>query len=55
MIAKTNTERAQDLRKRREEAGLSEVRGIWAPAALHAEIREAAAKLTKRRLKLPKV
>ena len=49
MIAKTTTERVAALRKRRDEAGLSEVRGIWAPAALHVEVRVQAAKLVRRR------
>ena len=49
MTAKTNTERVQALRKRRDEAGLREVRGIWAPAALHAEVRGQAAKLVRKR------
>lgn len=51
MTAKTNTERVQALRARLKEAGLSEVRGIWAPAALHSEVREQAAKLIRRRQK----
>ena len=51
MIAKTNTERVQALRKRLKEAGLSEVRGIWASAALHVEVREQAEKLIRRREK----
>ena len=49
MTAKTNTERVQALRARLKEAGLSEVRGIWAPAALHSEVREQAAKLVRKR------
>lgn len=49
--AKTSTERAQELRQRRSESGLSEVRGIWAPATQHDEVRAAAAKLIAKRAK----
>ena len=38
-MAKTSTQRVSALRKRRKAAGLAEVRGIWAPARLHREIR----------------
>lgn len=53
MTAKTTKERVQALRKRRDEAGLSEVRGIWAPAEMHADIRATAAKFVKRRTVKP--
>lgn len=49
--AKTPTERARALRERRAAQGLSEVRGIWAPAALHEAIKAAAARLLKKRAK----
>ena len=45
----TSTERSRDLRERREREGLAEVRGIFAPAADHAEIKAFAAKIAKRR------
>jgi hypothetical protein len=44
---KTSTERSQDLRQRRREAGLFEVRGIWAKPEKHAEIRQEAKKILK--------
>jgi hypothetical protein len=53
MTAKTTTERVRELRQRRQESGLSEVRGIWAPASLHDAIREAGAKLQRKRRKTP--
>ena len=43
MTPKTSTQRAQALRKRRSEAGLAEVRGIWAPPAMHGALRAFAA------------
>jgi hypothetical protein len=49
VTAKTSTERAQELRQRRAVSGLSEVRGIWAPAKQHDEVRAAAAQLQRRR------
>ena len=45
----TSTERARALRERREREGLAEVRGIFAPAADHVEIKAYAVKLAKRR------
>ncbi len=45
----TSTQRCGLLRKRRAADGLSEVRGIWAPAAHHADIKAEAAKLIARR------
>lgn len=42
MTAKTSTERGQALRKKREKAGLSEVRGLWAKTADHDTIKAAA-------------
>ena len=41
MTAKTNTQRAQDLRKRRKDQGITEVRGIWAHHDLHKAIKQA--------------
>ena len=51
MTAKTNTERDQAAGKRRDALGLSEVRGIWAPAALHPAIRAQAVRLTRKPIK----
>lgn len=51
MTAKTDAERQDALRKRREAAGLVEVRGIWLHPADHAAIKALAVKLQKRRLK----
>lgn len=45
MTAKTSTQRAQDLRKRREADGLKEVRGIWAPTERHDAIKQAVREL----------
>ena len=39
MTAKTVAERQQALRAKRAAAGLTEVRGIWAPPADHAAIK----------------
>lgn len=39
MTAKTNAERQAAYRQRKREQGHPEVRGIYAPAKLHAEIR----------------
>jgi hypothetical protein len=50
--AKTSTERARALRARRDAEGLREVRGIWAPDALHDEVRAAAAKIARRRARI---
>ncbi len=49
MIAKTNTERSKALRERRRIAGLKEVRNIWSPPNLHAELRSEAAKIIGKR------
>lgn len=38
---KTSTERVRLLRKRKAEAGLSEVRGVYAPSEFHASIKGA--------------
>lgn len=35
----TRTERSTALRQRRAEGGLAEIRGLWAPPALHAQIK----------------
>ena len=58
--AATSTERARDLRKRREAEGLTEVRGIWAkPGDAHRQIKAYARgvgqmKGSKRELRLQK-
>ena len=44
-MAKTNTEKSRDLRKRRKEAGLLEVRGIWLKPEDHPEIKAKAKKI----------
>lgn len=45
MAAQNSTERVRLLRKRRAEAGLSEIRGVYAPAEFHASIKGAASGL----------
>ncbi len=40
MTAKTNAERQKALRKKRQEAGITEIRGLYAPANLHPAIRQ---------------
>ncbi len=42
MTAQKSTERVRLLRKRKAEAGLLEVRGVYAPAEFHASIKGAA-------------
>lgn len=37
MVAKTTAQRKADERNRRQDQGLQEVRGIWAPPKLHAQ------------------
>jgi hypothetical protein len=49
VIAKPSTIRAQELRQRRLAAGLSEVRGIWAPQSEHAAIKALAERLQRKR------
>ena len=51
MTAKTPAQRKADQRAREKLAGLEEVRGILAPPARHAEVKEAAAKLLRRKPK----
>jgi len=43
--------RMRELRKRLEEAGLAEVRGIIAPPMRHPEVKEAAANVLRRKPK----
>jgi hypothetical protein len=43
--------RMRELRKRLEEAGLAEVRGIIAPPMRHPEVKEAAANVLRKRAK----
>ncbi|WP_156902036.1 hypothetical protein [Azohydromonas australica] len=38
--AKSNKERQEALRQRREEQGMTELRGLYAPTELHAEIKQ---------------
>lgn len=38
--AKSNKERQEALRKRREEQGMTELRGLYAPTELHGEIKQ---------------
>ncbi len=47
MIAKTTAERQRAYKANKAAEGLTEVRGIFAPPARHAEVREAAAKTLK--------
>lgn len=47
MTAKTTAERQRAYKARKAEAGLTEVRGIYAPAERHHAIREAAAKVLR--------
>lgn len=51
MIAKTATQRVQDLIARRKADGLKELRGLWAHPDDHQSIREHAEKLARKRLK----
>jgi len=51
MTAKKNAEYQSDLRARRLMLGLTEVRGIYLPPSLHAEVKAFAAKLAKKRVK----
>lgn len=50
--AKTNAERQRELRKRRAEEQAAEVRGIYAHLDDHEAIKEAAAKINRRRARL---
>jgi hypothetical protein len=49
MTAQTTAQRQADLRARRAMLGLTEVRGIYLPKELHAELRRLAAKLRDKR------
>lgn len=49
MIAKANAERQRDFRDRQAEQQATEVRGIFAHQADHAEIKAQAAKVARRR------
>ncbi len=54
-MAKTNAQRQQELRDRRKlEENRTEVRGIFAHPDDHAEVKEAAAKIARRRARLAK-
>jgi thiamine monophosphate synthase len=52
MTTKTSTERAQALRETRAEAGLAEVRGIWAHPDDHAAMKKYAAKISQSRARI---
>lgn len=47
MTAKTTAQRQEALRARRAAEGLTEVRGIYLPPALHPELKRLAEKLAK--------
>ncbi len=49
MTAKTLTERVTESKQRKRDAGLKEVRSLWAHPDDHAAIRTYAAKLAKKR------
>lgn len=51
MTAKTTAERQQALRQRRLADGLTEVRGIYLPQSLHAELKAKAAAMLKKATK----
>jgi hypothetical protein len=52
--AKTNAERQREFRQRKAETTATEVRGIFAHPDDHAEVKEAAAKIARRRLRVAK-
>ena len=52
--AKTNAERQREFRDRHAEQQTTEVRGIFAHLDEHAEVKEAAAKIARRRTRLAK-
>ena len=54
MSAKTLTERVEATKQRKRDAGLKEVRSLWAHPDDHAAIREFSAKLQRRRERLQK-
>lgn len=45
MAAKTATERQREFKKRQQEAGLKEIRNLWAKPENHAAIKAYAAKI----------
>lgn len=52
MTAKTTAERQETLRAKRAIEGMAEVRGIYLPLELHPKLKELAAKLTKRKVRM---
>lgn len=52
--AKTNAERQREFRARKAETVTTEVRGIFAHPDDHAEVKEVAAKIARRRQRLAK-
>ena len=52
--AKTNAERQREFRARQAERQTTEVRGIFAHPDDHAEVKEAAAKIARRRQRAEK-
>lgn len=55
MTQKTPAQRKAEERARKKDAGLSEVRGIFAPDEHHAEIKQAARKVAAKLAKRPTV
>lgn len=49
MTAQTNKERQEALRIRRAMLGMTEVRGVYLPPSLHAELKAYAKRLLKRK------
>ncbi len=49
MTAKTSTQRAADFAKRQKDLGRKEIRHLWAHQEDHQTIRDAAAKMARRR------
>jgi hypothetical protein len=47
VTAQSSRERQEALRARRAMLGMTEVRGIYLPAELHAKLKEAAARMLK--------
>ena len=52
--AKTNAERQREYRQRKADTDTTEVRGIFAHPDDHAEVKEAAAKIARRRARVAK-
>ena len=52
--AKTNAERQREFRQRKADTEATEVRGIFAHPDDHAEVKEAAAKIARRRARTVK-